>query len=199
MMLSIEAFLKAFQIVWQNELKNPDSLAQKNPWNIDNRGDWTKYILSKKNGLLSKMVPNLQEVDPNLAYTSEWYTVDGLFVGGVDLFREDLSYPSAIYTLIEHELDSNIEEEIWKLLHWRCPLKVLFFYDWAEDDKGTAARKDFIKEKVNTAIFMKNKVSEFWTENSSTQYLFLIGKRKTLNSQITWNYCTNSDLQIKPL
>jgi len=157
-------------------------------------------MLSKEGGLLSQMTSIFLSIDPNIAYTREWYTVDGLFIGGNELLREgSWGYPSSVYALVEHELDENIEEEIWKLAHWRCPLKVLIFYDWAENDKSTDARLKFLTNKVNKAFIMIEEISRHWAENPDTQYLFIIGTRAECNSPIIWKYCTDKDRKIATL
>ena len=58
-----------------------------------------------------------------------------MFVGGEELFKNNLWYPSKLHVLIEHEHGESIEEEMWKLLFLRAPLKVLIFYDWDEAKK----------------------------------------------------------------
>jgi hypothetical protein len=200
MTLSVEGFLRAFHDIWQLEQNKADSFSNRNPWEINPRKQWTEYILSKENGLLSQMTSTFRKVDPNMAYTREWYTVDGLFIGGSELLREgSWGYPSSIYALVEHELDENIEEEIWKLAHWRCPLKVLIFYDWAESDKSTDSRLKFLTNKVNKAFSMIEEISKHWSENPDTRYLFIIGTREECSSPIVWKYCTDNDRKIMTL
>ena len=200
MTLSVENFLHAFREVWQQEQNKVDSFSNSNPWELFSRKIWTEFILNKEDGLLSKMTSHLLALDPNMAYTREWYTVDGLFIGGSELLREgSWGYPSAVYALIEHELDENIEEEVWKLAHWRCPLKVLFFYDWAENDKRTDAKASFSTKKLKKAFSMINEISKHWAEDSDTQYLFIIGTRAECNSPIVWKYCNDKDRNIKTL
>ena len=200
MILSVESFLQAFREVWQQEQNKADSFSNRNPWEIVPRKLWTEYMLSKEGGLLSKMTSAFHAIDPNIAYTCQWYTVDGLFIGGSELFREgSWGYPSSLYALVEHELDENIEEEIWKLAYWRCPLKILFFYDWAENDKSTDARANFLAKKLTKAFSMIAEISKYWTENPDTRYLFMIGTRTECNSPILWKYCTDNDRNIKTL
>jgi hypothetical protein len=200
MTLSVESFLKAFSDIWQREQNKADSLSNHNPWEKNPRKQWTEYILSKESGLLSQMTSSFHKIDPNMVYTREWYTVDGLFIGGSELIREgSWGYPSSIYTIVEHELDENIEEEIWKLAHWRCPLKVLILYDWAENDKSTTARTTFLDKKLNKAFSMIAEISSHWAENINTRYLFIIGTREECASPIKWKYCTDDDRNIKIL
>jgi hypothetical protein len=200
MTLSVESFLQAFQEVWRQEQSKADSFSNRNPWEIVPRKLWTEYILSKENGLLSKMVPVFSPLDQNIAYTREWYTVDGLFIGGSELFREgSWGYPSSVYAIVEHELDENIEEETWKLAHWRCPLKVLFFYDWADNDKNTDTKSNFLPNKLSKMYSMIAEISKHWAENQDTQYLFIIGTRVDWYSPIVWKYCTYQDRIIKTL
>jgi len=41
---------------------------------------------------------------------------------------------------IEHENGCDVETEMWKLAHWRSPLKVLVFYDFDMQDREKARR-----------------------------------------------------------
>jgi hypothetical protein len=200
MTLSVESFLKAFYSIWEKEQAKADSISNLSPWEIKSLKQWTEFILSKENGLLSQMTPFFLKIDPNMTYTREWYTVDGLFIGGNELLREgSWGYPSSVYAIAEHELGENIEEEIWKLAHWRCPLKILFLYDWAENDKSTDSRIHFLKKKLNKAFAMIEEISEYWAENSDARYLFMIGTRVNWNSPILWKYCTDNERNLKIL
>ena len=89
--------------------------------------------------------------------------------------------------LIEHENDEYIEEEMWKLLMWRSPLKVLVCYDWAENEKTTCKRIQWLKNKLDELADMARQVNETWNEAEETEYLIVIG---TLNSDdnVCWKF-----------
>jgi hypothetical protein len=61
-----------------------------------------------------------------------WYTVDLMAVTPPLQTVTDYWDTSPV-ALIEHENGKDIETELWKLAHWRAPLKVLVFYRLADD------------------------------------------------------------------
>ena len=104
---------------------------------------WTAYMLSYQ-GFMSQVTERLHKHVDRVKYFREVYTLDAILVGGEDLFRTDLCYPSRIYALVEHENGENVEEEMWKLIFWRAPLKILIFYDWNESCKTTKSRQAWL-------------------------------------------------------
>jgi hypothetical protein len=189
-------FLAAFRKEWNNLFLQKKAMANKNPWTAKSRREWTKFMLGDI-GPIIKMTKHFKDIDPKMEYKKEWYTVDGLLVGGEDLYNSDLHYPNKIYALIEHEIDSNIEEEMWKLIHWRAPLKVIMFYDWAESEKTTAKRKNFLNEKINKLNSMVISVNKYFCEDERTKYLYIIGCRNEKNDTIKWKYCDGLSEKIK--
>jgi len=166
-------FLEAFKNEWC-------SLVEKNPQEISgvyrDSKRWTSYMLGK-DGFLSKVMARLDKNESALEYKREYYTLDALYVGGEDLFRENKTYPSQLQVLIEHEQGDNIEEEMWKLIFWRSPLKVIIFYDWNEYEKSTNARMVWLDNKLKKLVDMLDKANAYFPENEKTNYLFIIGNR----------------------
>ena len=158
---------------------------------------WTDYMLSYE-GFMHGVMLRLREKIGHLEYFKEIYTIDAMFVGGEDLFRKDLCYPSQLHVLIEHENGRNIEEEMWKLLFWRAPLKVLIFYDWNEDDKSTKGRNSWLTEKLNILLEMRDRGNKQFPENKSTEYLFIIGNRKNSESEVSWRWSSVDQIQLLP-
>ena len=131
-----------------------------------------------------------------IKYKREWYTVDALFVSGKDLHSDGLSFPSEIHAVIEHEQGDDIEIEMWKLTHWRAPLKVIFFYGWNDDDVSkNEIRMRWKEEKINHLMSMLKSVNEFHKESSNTEYLFIIGARRDVRSTPYWE-CIYFDSDI---
>jgi hypothetical protein len=99
-------FLEAFKKEWC-------SLVERKPQEIvyGDRKGWTSYML-ENDGFLSKVMAQLNKNESALEYKREYYTLDVLFVGGEDLFRENKTYPSQLKVLIEHEQGDDIEEEM---------------------------------------------------------------------------------------
>ncbi len=101
---SLDAFAEEWEII-QAETP-PSDLC---PY-VD-RPRWTEFMVGTK-GVLSRVAARLRTVDVTIQYKREVYTIDGLFVGGRDLFRSNLNYPSALHVLIEHEMADAVEEEM---------------------------------------------------------------------------------------
>ena len=71
-----------------------------------------------------------------------WYTIDLMAV--TPPHRDVEYWDTRPVALIEHENRKDIETELWKLAHWRAPLKVLVFYRFGEswlDAKFETARR----------------------------------------------------------
>ena len=146
-----QRFLDAFANVHFDRLS--EDRKKKNLMKAYRSGDpeWTKYMFSKKNGFLKEVMERLRPKNERLEYVTEKLArIDAMFVGGEDLFRNNLEYPAKLHVLIEHEHGENIEEEKWKLIFLRAPLKVLIFYDWDEDKKKTKEEKIWVQDKLKT-------------------------------------------------
>ena len=189
--LNIKIFLEAFLREWSSALRN---YTEKDLQPYRNRTKWSDFILSE-NGFLNRVMLSIRPLMPSLEYKREYYTIEALFVAGMDLFKEKYWYPSEVHALIEHEMDANVEEEMWKLLHWRSPLKVLIFYDWAEFEKTTEMRRAWLTNKLRKLNSMIQEVNAFFPENESTEYLFIIGKQETASSIVEWSWASNHAIQ----
>lgn len=140
-----------------------------------------------------------KRISSSLKYRREYYTVDALYVGGYDLLcKPELTYPSQIHVLIEHENGERVEEEMWKLIHWRAPLKVLIFYDYPDDAKTANPQKaDWLDRKLARLREMKKVVDSFWPEYGRSEYLFIVGTREFSGGPIYWK-CASVD-STKPV
>ena len=186
--ITLQNFLEAFLDEYNLQLSNNKKLFLDQYYN-------TEFML-RKDGFLENVMNRLQSKEQMLEYRRENYTIDALFIGGIDLFKSDYWYPSELHVLIEHEKRENIEEEMWKLIHWRAPLKVIMFYDWDEDEKSTNLRINWAETKINMLLEMLNTVNSFFPENVDTEYLFLIGNRMDVNSIPTWRWTSNKSFKM---
>lgn len=125
----------------------------------------------------------------------EFYKLDLVYVSGKDLFREDLYYPSLLPVIIEHEHFNNVEEEMWKLIFWRSPLKVLISYDWNEDEKTTHRKRNWWTDKLKALSEMLTTANRDYPETEMTEYLFIIGNREDVQSDIKWRW-TDTTLKL---
>lgn len=177
--ITISQFLDAFSAEWKAHLNDKhDALMTA----YEREKLWTDYMLSY-GGFLNGVMLRLRENVRRLEYSKEIYTIDAMFVGGEDLFKKDLCYPAQIHVLIEHEHGMNIEEEMWKLIFWRAPLKVLIFYDWNEDAKETEKRKDWLSNKLIKLKKMLDVANQRFPEADKTEYLFVIGNCQSVHGE----------------
>ena len=146
-------------------------------------------------GFLSVVTDQFKAIDENIFYHRELYYVDAVILGGRDVFRTGLCYPSAVYALIEHETAAYPEEEMWKLLHWRCPLKVLIMYDWSDEERrSSVGKQSWMENKVASLQRMRDQVDEFQGDEADVTYLFLIGGREASDGPVTrWRYASSAD------
>ena len=108
-----------------------------------------------------------------------YYKFDGVY-GNDNPLRLDV--------LIEHENDyDRIEEEMWKLLMFRSPLKVLVSYDYSEKKKTTPRRMNFLKCKLKKLAKMAREVDEDSKEAEETEYLIVIGNLN-VDDIVIWEF-----------
>lgn len=184
--ISKEQFLQAFAEEWISRSNNPEDELLTVYGDAEPR---TNYVF-RKNGLIDGIARRLRRDISPLIYSKEIYTVDAMFVGGKDLFRDKFRYPSQLLVLIEHENGSNVEEEMWKLIFWRCPLKVLIFYDWNEYEKPTPKRKNWLPDKLKVLRSMLDDVDVASAEPDSAEYLFLVGNWEDPDGHVNWRWTT---------
>ena len=184
-------FLEAFKNEWNYRVeKNRHEISD--IYGDSNR--WTSFMLGNE-GFLASVMTRLDENKTELEYKREYYTLDGLYVGGENLYRQNRTYPSELNVLIEHEQGDNVEEEMWKLIFWRSPLKVIIFYDWNEYEKTTNARREWLDRKLIKLVDMLNKANAYFSENQETNYLFIIGSRVEKDQLPNWRWASNKQIQ----
>lgn len=182
-MITVNDFLSSFHEVWERELN-----ARKEELEEAFLGDdsWTPMMLSE-NGIIEQVSESLNPRVPNQV-RREWSKVDAMLIGSGSL-EASPNFPHELFAIIEHENGPNVEEEMWKLLHWRCPLKVLIFYDWPQESKTTNARETWLDQKLTRLSKMYWSANDFNLESASTNYIFLIGRR-TADSFCEWYWAT---------
>ena len=96
--------------------------------------------------------------------------------------------PLIMDVIIEHENDCDIEKEMWKLLMFRSPLKVLVCYDYDENEKtNDKTIVKWLKNKLDKLADMARQIDENWKEAEDTEYLIVIGNRNADN-KIIWKF-----------
>ncbi len=191
MMVSAKDFCGAFAKQWKEDAeKNRDAILF--AYGDDKR--WTEYMLAEKgrpyeSSFLRRLLTQ-PSLGRGLLMGREWYTLDAVYYekDGIYQPRGGGPYPDCMQVIIEHENAEDVETEMWKLLMFRSPLKVLIFYDYRHDDKQTEKKKTWLEDKLKTLRCMCNAVDKNWPEARNTEYLFLIGNRDGSKDVPMWRY-----------
>lgn len=194
MPIDAHSFLKAFDEVWQTRVVSDRARCAAVYLNST---IWTQEMCGD-GGILMEVSKVLQAVETH-RFGREWYTLDAVLVGGSDLFRSGLNYPSRLFAVIEHENGENVEEEMWKLIHWRSPLKVLIFYGWPDFANPKSSRKVWAEKKLKVLRNMAAVVEHFNPESVQTEYLFLMGSRAKGEDVPNWFWASNAQKLWRPL
>ena len=178
-MVDVQRFLKAFTREWQHDLTHAEQRLRQA---FQNDTTWTDYMLNGKGAFLDRIAHRLQ-----LSMAKELLRVDAIYHDpNANLLPDKGIYPNRLDMLIEHENQGDPEREMWKLLMLRAPLKVLIFYDWAEDEKrNNLDRQQWLTGKLSLLFRMGKAVDRQWPQPS--KYLFLVGKRGQ-RDDILWHY-----------
>lgn len=183
--ITADCFWREFLHVWDSYLQADvdGALLEKFSSNVA----WTQFVLSR-DGLMDRIRKRFSHLVQNLSYQLEWSKVDALFVGGKNLCERLGNYPSEVHVLIENENNDDLETEMWKLLHWRCPLKVLVFYDWSEHEIAShPVKAKWAEGRIQKLKEMRQEVNQFWPESPETEYLMIIGQRTRVGA-ISWRH-----------
>ena len=177
-----EQFRDVFRQLWDEEKKNnPDEMLCL----YKTAPAWTIYMLKKDGSFLDKISQRLE-----LEIGKEWYSIQdcvyyekqpNLYSGG--------TYPACLHVYIEHENNDKVEEEMYKLLLFRSPLKVLIFYDYHEYEKvHSKAKEKWLQNKLTKLFKMGQEVNASWPEAENTEYLFLVANREKEGKFPRWRH-----------
>ena len=129
----------------------------------------------------------------------EYFKLDCVFYQENPNLIGDSDYSAGFDAIIEHENGDRPEEEWWKLLMWRAPLKVLIFYDYTDDE---------IQHNINMARWLSGKLEKFaemtqqmhyrWPgRKDEDDYLIVVGYRPIGEQVPCWRLVVNlSELHI---
>lgn len=192
--ITAEQFACAFSRAWHEawSLAREDIL----DWYV-NDATWTSFMSrglagAPEGGFLRNVCLELQQVTgiSRLRVDRERHKVDAFFrvVTG-----DDENYLKDTY-LVMVELENNrdtVVEEMWKLIHWRVPLKVLIFYDFSYDER-------FKKSKCATWLMERciPKLEEMLERRTrpdcDRDYVLVVGSREAMedeqSEQIRWRF-----------
>ena len=197
MRVSAEDFREAFAEQWREDVEERENdILTAYPYDRQ----WTDYMPGpKKKCECDKNVTCepcrtrrksfLGRLSERLSLTrsmSEWLNIDVVYYDRKQLLSQGklagVPYPACLSVLIEHENGMNPEEELWKLLMFRSPLKVVIFYDHGDDDQ-------WLRAKLRELFKIGEETDASWSEERATEYLFVVGRRP-VNGQVPhWFYC----------
>ena len=186
-LITAQQFERAFCSQWEADKQSCEKAihdAYNGPWK-----NWTKFMLGAKDGdgRDAFFYRVLQKLKKDIDFSREkGNKFDGVYHRR-ESFYKGYYYPPCMDVLIEHENDEYIEKEMWKLLMWRSPLKVLVCYDWDESEKTTCKRVKWLKNKLDELADMAKQVNETWEEAEDTEYLIVIGNQDSDNN-IIWEF-----------
>ena len=99
-------------------------------------------------------------------------------------------YPYHLDAVIEHENAKHPENEMWKLMLLRSPLKVIIFYDHCKVD---------LSDKLTELKKMLEKANAAFPENKKTEYLFIIGAGEVKGEPLKWRRASHKKLSPQNL
>ena len=184
--VSARRFRQMFARLWNEEVRqNGDAILDAYP----NDATWTAYMLAANQppSFLKCLSAELE-----LIMARGWYTLDAVYYDESsslqDIPGRNYVFPACMDVIIEHENGEDVETEMWKLLMFRSPLKVLIYYDYDEANKTTEERKTWLTQKLKKLSDWCTAVDSMWPEAGNTEYLFLVGNRTTVQPAPVWRY-----------
>lgn len=191
MQITATDFINAFRQGWQRAV-----IPSTGPY--PDLAIWENFVIGPS-GLLVSIMAQLTSKVPLLTYKREFHRFDVAYVAGQNLFGQGLWNPSEVHVLIEHEMNNDVEKEMWKLIHWRAPLKVLITYDWADTQKTNAFRSNWgVNQATKFRTFLQT-INSHHSESPQTEYLFLIAQRPDVDSHVSrwlWSSSLLPQLQV---
>ena len=178
--VTAELFCKVFRKLWNEEKEsNPEGILGAYPYDKP----WTKFMLESDNSFLDRVSKEL-----SLKMGREWMKMDCVYYEEKPNLISYGTYPACLDVYIEHENNGKVEEEMWKLLLYRSPLKVLIFYDHPEYDKNSETKQNWLQVKLAKLLSMGREVDTRWSEADNTEYLILVGNRVNEGEFPRWRH-----------
>ena len=197
--VSAQKFCKAFFDQWNDDRKdNCEALRQA----YRNAQDRTAYMLGKKKVDFSKTFFHRLARKLRQKPTRERQNLDVVYytTKAQNICHKERIRPARLNVIIEHENDKKVEEEMWKMLMWRAPLKVLVFYDWSKNERKKKPEKEqWLENKLRQLYALRQEVNRKWPEADDTSYLFLIGRPPQRSALPVWWCCDSSNKKLRPL
>lgn len=184
--MKADEFKQAFLKAWRELTEDAERREMARTAYQENR-EWTRFMLGDKDrkGFLHEVANQL-----NCNVYREFYSLDCLYYQDeFDLFKGG-GYPIGLDAIIEHENGDRPEEEWYKLLLWRAPLKVLIFYDWSDDDRlNNPDRANWLVSKLESFAEMTRQMRYRWPgRRDENDYLIVVGYVATGEDLPRWRW-----------
>ena len=184
-MVSAQDFLTAFGGQWADDLEHHEQALLDA---IAGAPTWTAYMLKGERAFLKRVADRLHR-----AMVVERDRIDASYYETQDMpdFYPNWwqPYPARWDVLIEHENGEYPQEELYKLLMRRAPLKVVVFYDWGEFAKEChLKRQRWFPETLEDLFRIGRTVATHWPEAENTEYLLLVGQPEQEGGPYRWRY-----------
>ena len=181
-----EEFCDAWKKVWADKDENQklsNQFTGDGTW-----GEWTKCMLGSKDdeseSFLECVVKEVMGENPYGCEHEGSIRVDLRVVADKNKGYPNSGYPFLLDILIEHENDKCPENEMWKLMLLRSPLKVIIFYDHCKVE---------LPVKLKELREMLTKANAAFPENENTKYLFIIGSGNVKGEKMRWQWATDKE------
>ncbi|MDD9982295.1 MAG: hypothetical protein OXU81_13205 [Gammaproteobacteria bacterium] len=184
--MTIDDFMEAFGQEWTERTRDEtscDQIAQA----YRHDGAWTNFMLGRKqqqDGFLDAVGRRLKR-----SVGKEWFYLDCV------LYREEPQligygvYPAGYDVVIEHENGEQVEQEMWKQLMWRSPLKVLIFYDYLDNEReANEQMARWLDSKIAQLRAMVVQTWKWWPENEASEYLLIVGSASCRGALPQWRH-----------
>lgn len=197
-MVSVQDFRNAFFQQWNADRKSRGRTLRdayrnatgRTAYMLGKKGDFSKTFFDRLSRRLDqKALPERQNLDI-VYYTTK----------AQNICHEERIRPARLNVIIEHENGKKVEEEMWKMLMWRAPLKVLVFYDWSDNERKNKPEKArWLEDKLIALFDMRHEVDALWPEANETAYLLLVGRSPKRGEPPCWWYYDSSDKKLRTL
>ena len=182
--ITAQRFLVDFRELWKETMENNSEGIRQS---YCNDRTWTGFMLADENAFFRRLSERL-----SFDVGMEFQTLDCVY------YRKESnqiegheSFAACLDVIIEHENGERVEEEMWKLLLFRSPLKVLVCYDWNEYEKGRSEKRgNWLSDKLSGLLRMGSEFGARWPEADDTEYLFLVGNRLDEGALPRWRHMT---------
>ena len=190
--ITADKFRKAWCKVWEGKgEKVRKNISKKLSGDEGTWREWTDCMLAGDNSFLACVAKKLgfqQDCTKTNYYQVEYDRFDMAL-----LSNHNNGYPVMLDVLIEHENDKCPENEMWKLMLRRSPLKVIVFYFHSHFDRiPPKSGKIELPEKLDELREMLIDANNAFRENENTEYLFIIGSVNR-GEEIEWLWASDKE------